>query len=292
MREWAVIFFLCLCPLNAQEYAPFKGFDSANTPAYQQEKKKWANHTDLLEKNRELIKLAYAFKDYEGLIDGLEKEIKVHPKKAELYYSLAGIQGIRSLEVSKIFAPPYLRGMIQNFEKALQLSPQFIPAIEAYIEVLCKIPSLFGGSKEKAKEWVEFLKKISPLDGALAEAFFIRETQGFSAAIPIYQSVFEQLQTEAFCDAPAVFLQEKSINYPYKIAEMVVLTSSSPEVGLCAINYYIEKASLYYNLPMEWAYYRKGQLLKRQGEDVLAKSMFKKALEINPKFEKVKKELF
>ena len=73
---------------------------------------------------------------------------------------------------------------------------------------------------------------------------------------------------------------------------MVVLTSSSPEVGLCAINYFIEKASLYYNLPMEWAYYRKGQLLKRQGEDVLAKSMFKKALEINPKFEKVKKELF
>lgn len=291
MHKWIFIFFLTCSSLKGQEYAPFAAFDSKNKAAYLQEKKVLERIQNERDRNGELIQLAYAFKDYEGLIQLLEKEIIHNPKKAELYYRLAGVQGIRSLEVSKIFAPPYLRGMIKNFDSALVLSQDYIPAIEAYIEVLCKIPSLFGGSVTKAEEWVQRLKKLSPIDGALAHAFVVRETQGFDAAIPTYKAVFNQLITVEFCENPTAFFQGKSINYSYKIAEMAVLTSSSSEVGLCAVDYFIDHTSIYYNIPLEWAYYRKGQLLENQGEKEKAKTVFKKALEINPNFERAKKEL-
>ena len=292
MQHWFLVFCFICSSLAAQEYAPFAKFNPAKKQEYIQEKQKLRLIENKQARSQAFIKLAYAYKDYEGLMVALEEEVKAHPQKAEMYYRLAGIQGIRSLEVSRIFAAPYLKGMIQNFEKALQLSPNYIPALEAYIEVLCKIPSFFGGSTTKAQEWAERLEKISPIDGAFAQALVVRETQGFAAALPKYNAVFRQMAASDFCMNPADFFQGKSINYPYKIAEMAVLTSSSPAVGLCAIDYFIDQASLYYNLPMEWVYYRKGQLLLRQGQAKNAKSMFKKALEINPKFEKAKKELF
>lgn len=292
MYKWFFVFCLISSSLKAQEFAPFARFNSEKKTEYQQKIQKLGNIQNERDKNQERIELAYAYKDYQGLIKALEEEIKAQPQQANLYYRLAGIQGIRSLEVSKIYAPSYLKSMIKNFQTVLQLSPDFIPAIEAYIEVLCKIPAFFGGSEEKAQKWAHYLEQIAPVDGAFAQAMIVRETQGFDAALPRYKKIFRELSVSDLCKNPVSFFKGRSINFPYKIAEMAVLTSSSSEVGLCAIEYFIDQESVYYNIPMEWVYYRKAQLLQSLGKTDKAKSMFRKALEINPKFDRAKKRLF
>ena len=79
------------------------------------------------------------------------------------------------------------------------------------------------------------------------------------------------------------------MNFAYKIAEISTTYQLSPEIGLCAINYFIDQYSPYYNLPLEWAYFQKAQLLDALGQITAASDVLKESLEINPAFEAAKK---
>ena len=64
-----------------------------------------------------------------------------------------------------------------------------------------------------------------------------------------------------------------------------MLNKLSPVIGLCSIYYFIDKQSSVYNIPLEWAYFRKAQLLDFLGDKDQALLMTKQALSINPNFE-------
>jgi hypothetical protein len=79
------------------------------------------------------------------------------------------------------------------------------------------------------------------------------------------------------------------MNLPYKIAETSTIYQLSPSIGLCVINHFIEQFTLYDNIPLEWAYFQKAQLLFVLGEVNAARLAIKTSLEINPAFEVAKK---
>ena len=65
------------------------------------------------------------------------------------------------------------------------------------------------------------------------------------------------------------------MNFPYKIAEISAYNGIAAPIGICAIDYFIKNQTPFYNMPIEWAYFRKAQLHVLQAEDAEAQKMDK-----------------
>ena len=143
--RWVVFFFFLLSlGTTAQERPIFERFDERLAAEYKQKyreiEKSSASEMEVLEQK---IKLSTAYKEYDDLMDALEDKLAI-TETAELRYYLGGINGIKALSVYRLFALPYVRSMLYNFKQAIALDPTYTPAIEAYIESLCLVPSIIG----------------------------------------------------------------------------------------------------------------------------------------------------
>ncbi|MGB1449311.1 MAG: hypothetical protein ACPG8F_05655 [Flavobacteriaceae bacterium] len=282
-----VIFFFCTAVLLGQVKTPFKAFDPATTLAYGKEKKAIEQQNlSLIEEINERIKLASSFKHQEDLIKNLEQKISLEGENARLRYLLGGANGIKALEVSKMFSIPYVKAMLFNFERSVELNPNYLPALEAYIEALSMVPGLLGGSMEKATQLANNL-----MDQNKEQAYF---SLGFIAAAKgqekearlLYIKALEHLQQKELCDQNlADYFLPFSMNYPYKIAAISAQQKAFSSLGLCAINQFIAGYSPFHNLPLEWAFYQKARLLYQLNEKNAAMTAIEKALSINPTFE-------
>lgn len=276
--------------VTAQERPIFMAFDESRQAAYQQEQAQ-LDQQDLspLAYVDQKIYIASSYKQLDDLIAALEEKITLTSENAALCYYLGGVNGMKALSVYRLFALPYVRAMLNNFKRSLQLDPTYTPAIEAYIEALCLVPAIIGGSVEKANELSAQLIELSLVEGYFSKGFIAKHLRKDKEAIKAYSRAFDQLEDIGFCQLdPTVFFENKSLNFSYKIAEVSAHYTLSPAIGLCAIDYFIAQATPLYTIPLEWAYYRKAQLQLKLGQVAEAALSLKKALAINPSFELAK----
>ena len=287
------IFFLIFISGLAfgQARVPFKQFDEANKKEYfSQEKAIEQSKNNAIEKINLRILLASKYKTQDDLIVALEDKIKLQGESAQLRYLLGGANGIKALQVNKMFSITYVKAMLENFKRALMLDPNHLPALEAYIEALCMVPSLLGGDIEKAEQFAAQLMRLDPVLGYFAKAFIASTENQDQQAELYFTKAFNLLEQQSFCSQNLEeYFANSSMNLPYKMAETSTMYQLSPSIGLCAINHFIERFTLYDNIPLEWAYFQKAQLLFALGEVNAARLAIKTSLEINPVFDVAKK---
>jgi len=290
MRFILILMFLSGL-VSGQEKAPFKQFDEANKKVYTLQKNAiLQSKSTALEKINLRFRLASKYKMQDDLILALEDKIKLQGESAQLRYLLGGANGIKALQVNKMFSISYVKAMLENFKRALLLDPYHLPALEAYIEALCMVPSLLGGDINRAKQFAAQLMQLDPVQGSFALGFIASIEAQDEQAKQYFTMAFNLLKQQSFCvqDLESYFAKS-SMNLPYKIAETSTASQLSPAIGLCAINHFIERYSPYDNIPLEWAYFQKAQLLYALGKTNDATLAIKESLEINPVFEAVKK---
>lgn len=283
------VFFLMLFSslVFGQNKTPFKKFDEANRAEYVLKKKTiQASKSSRLEKINLRIQLASRYKEQDDLISALEDKISNQGESAQLLYFLGGANGIKALQVNRMFSVSYVKAMLKNFKRALALNPNHLPTLEAYIESLSMVPSLIGGDIDKAKVLAKRLMKLDQVKAYFSFAFIAIAEAKKSQATDYYKKAFDLLEKQSFCSQNlSEYFAQHSMNLSYKIAEDSVLNNLSPAIGLCAIDYFIDKQSPVYNIPLEWAYFRKAQLFVAMGEKEQALLEIKNALSINPYFQ-------
>lgn len=288
-----LVFFLMFISglVLGQEKAPFKQFDEANKKEYSSQKKAivQSKSTALVKINLRL-QLASKYKVQDDLIKALEEKIRLQGESAQLRYLLGGANGIKALQVNKMFSITYVKAMLENFKRAIILDPNHLPALEAYIESLCMVPSLIGGDIEKAKQFATQLMRLDPVQGSFALGFIASKETTDAQAKQYFSKAFNLLEQQSFCSQNLEeYFAKSSMNLPYKIAETSTAYQLSPATGLCAINYFIEQFTPYSNIPLEWAYFQKAKLLFALGKINASRLAIKASLEINPAFEIAKK---
>lgn len=284
-----LVFFLMFISglVLGQEKAPFKQFDEANKKEYISQKKaiEQSKNTALEKINLRLL-LASKYKVQDDLIAALEDKIQLQGESAQLRYLLGGANGIKALQVNKMFSITYVKAMLENFKRALMHDPNHLPSLEAYIEALCMVPSLLGGDIEKAKQFAAQLMQLDPVQGFFALGYIASIEEQDEQAMGFYSKAFMLLEQQSFCTQDLKnYFAKSSMNLPYKMAETSIAYQLSPATGLCAINFFIEQFTPYDNIPLEWAYYQKAQLLNALGKIDAARLAIKVSLEINPAFE-------
>lgn len=191
-------------------------------------------------------------------------------------------------EKKNFFSIVYLNEMLKNFSKALELEPNHVPTLEAYIDVLYSLPKILGGDKKKAIKLAQRLNQISKINGYLSMVM-IYFKNGNKELFNFYlNNFFKELSSLSICETENLknFFSKKSNNFPIKISQITSFFEKEVDSGLCALNFYMDYSNFKKNLySLEWIYYLKSKLNFLNGNREESMRYIKLSLDLNPEFE-------
>jgi len=120
--------------------------------------------------------------EYKRASESLEKAVAGDPNSAEYALWLARAYGRRAETSSPFTAPSQANKARQNFEKAVQLGPRNLDALNDLFEYYLEAPGFLGGGLDKAQGMVERIRAVSATDGHWAEARLAEKHREFSTA--------------------------------------------------------------------------------------------------------------
>ena len=281
--------------LYSQKESPFENLNfikiisENNNKIYIQEverlKSGEASEMEIIKKE---ILVASKFKDLKKIISLLNRQIEIEGENPDLLYQLAGTNGILASQKKNFYSIIYLNEMLKNFSKALDLDPNHVPTLEAYIDVLYSVPKILGGDKNKAIKLAERLDKISKIDGHLSMARIYFKNENNEMSKLYINRFFDELSRLSICESENLkdFFSKKSNNYPIKISQITSFFGKGVDSGLCALNFYMESSNFKKNLySLEWIYYLKAKLNYLNGNRQESMRLLKLSLDLNPDFE-------
>ena len=289
-------FFFLLFVLNlySQNESPFENLNfikiisANNNEIYEQEVDKLKNDkTSELDIIKKQIVLATKYGDLTKVLKLLNKQIDIEGESPYLLYRLGGINGILASK-KNFMSIIYLNEMMKKFSRALDLNPNHIPTLEAYIDALQNAPIFFGGDKKKAKNLAERLIKISKIDGLLSMAMIYYKNQNNEMFKFYLNNFFNELSSLSICEIEnlKVYFSKKSNDFPIKISQVSSFFEREVDSALCALNFYLSSSNFQKNFySLEWIYYLKSKLLFLNGKPEESMKLIKLSLDINPDFE-------
>lgn len=125
---------------------------------------------------------AYAAEDYEQAMELLEKAIEAGPKTARYHHWYGKASGRRAERVIFFRAIGLAKKVGSSFEKAVELDPKSIEALNDLLEFYLQAPGMVGGGSEKAPPLAERLAKLSPAEGHRAQALILNKKKDHEGA--------------------------------------------------------------------------------------------------------------
>ncbi|MDR9456383.1 MAG: hypothetical protein RI572_03135 [Salegentibacter sp.] len=120
-------------------------------------------------------------KNWDKAIEFYRDLVDRDPDSAEYNFKLGGALGMKALEGSKFQAALLVPEMKKSLLTAAELDPQHVEVRRVLVEFYMQIPSLLGGGKNAAMEYVKELEEINKVEAHLARAY-IYKTQEESEA--------------------------------------------------------------------------------------------------------------
>jgi len=110
----------------------------------------------------ELIGKAYYYLgDYQKATQALEKAIRADPNNSDYFDWLGKIYGRRAETSSFMTAWSYAGKCRRNFERAIDLNPQNLEAIDDLFEFFLNAPAIVGGGTDKALQVAELARDVN-----------------------------------------------------------------------------------------------------------------------------------
>lgn len=111
----------------------------------------------------------YELHDYDNAIAQLEKSTQLDAKNSDYHRWLGVAYGEKADRERSFF---FAKKVKKEFEEAVQLNPSNIQARRDLVEYCVDAPWIVGGSKDEAKQQIEAIQKLDPIEGRLAQAIF------------------------------------------------------------------------------------------------------------------------
>lgn len=124
----------------------------------------------------------YGLDEFKKATEILEKAITQAPARADLHLWLGRAYGRRAETSNPLFAPRYASKARQNFEKAVELDPNYVEAMNDLFEYYRQAPGFLGGGKDKAEALGKRIAALDRAEGYLAEARLLEDRKDYSGA--------------------------------------------------------------------------------------------------------------
>jgi tetratricopeptide (TPR) repeat protein len=153
----------------------------------------------------------YEERDYDQAIAYGEKAVKVASQNSEYYRWLGRAYGAKAEQTHSFF----LARKVKNaFEAAVNLAPRNINARRDLMQYLVEAPWIVGGNKEKAKQQIDSISQLNPVQGRLAQAAFWAAQKKWKEAEAEYLRALDQHpdDIEAYMEVAEFFADRKDAN--------------------------------------------------------------------------------
>lgn len=112
-----------------------------------------------------------AWGDFDKAVDFARRATEAAPNSSEAHCQYADVLGDKAIKAGVLGGGvPLARQMRHEVDLSLQLDPRNIRCLKESMGLYEQAPAIVGGSKAKARETLQQIYRISPADGALAEA--------------------------------------------------------------------------------------------------------------------------
>jgi len=158
-----------------------------------------------------LARTYYEQHNYDKAVTYAEDAVKLAPRNPEYQRWLGRVYGAKAEESRSFFLA---RKVKQAFEAAVRLAPRSIEARRDLMQYLAEAPWIVGGDKSKAREQVQAISQIDPMEGRLAQAAFLCTQKKWNEAQTEYLAVMDQqpLRIEPYMEAAEFFAGRKDPN--------------------------------------------------------------------------------
>jgi tetratricopeptide (TPR) repeat protein len=253
--------------------------------------------------------LAGYAKDWDTALEYFGALVEQDEYNANYQFKYGGVLGMKALSVNKLRAAFYISDIKEHFELAATLDPSHIEARWALVEFYIQLPSIIGGSEEKAIFYANELAVISPVDGYLANGYIaeyndrpLAAEKCYKQAITVGGSVhtYDKLtnlyestsQPEKALDTAKECLaahQNRNALH-YQIGKIIAQYNLEAQLGINCLKKYLKNHSVKDGVPKDWAYLRLAQIYKNEGNKSKALSWVNKALVARPTFKEATSE--
>jgi Tfp pilus assembly protein PilF len=135
-----------------------------------------------------MARTAYEILQLDTAVKSAERACQLEPGNAEYHLWLGRALGRKAERDRSFFAA---RRSGHELEAAVKLAPTNIRARRDLAEFYAESPWIVGGGKGRARQQVEAVAKIDPIDGTLAWADYFRNTNLPDEAAREFQSLFD-----------------------------------------------------------------------------------------------------
>jgi len=122
----------------------------------------------------------YLSGDYKKATQAFQSAISADPANSDHYLWLGRAYGRRAEQASPFTAPIYAGKARQNFEKAVELNPSNLEAINDLFEYYLEAPGFLGGGLDKAALLMKRIAQLDPVEAHYAQ-YRLAEKKGDSA---------------------------------------------------------------------------------------------------------------
>jgi tetratricopeptide (TPR) repeat protein len=129
----------------------------------------------------------YGLEDYRKATEILERAIAQAPTTASLQLWLGRAYGRRAETSSFLSAPRHASKARQAFERAVQLDPRYVEAMNDLFEYYMQAPGFLGGGKDKAEALMKRIAALDKAEGYFAEARLLEDRKDYAAAEDRYR---------------------------------------------------------------------------------------------------------
>ena len=124
----------------------------------------------------------YQLGDYKKATEALEKAAAAEPGSSQHTLWLGRAYGRRAETSGPFTAPGHASRARQYFERAVQLNPQNLEALNDLFEYYCEAPGFLGGGLDKAQATAAQIARIDPAEGHWAQAQLAEKRKEFGSA--------------------------------------------------------------------------------------------------------------
>lgn len=124
----------------------------------------------------------YMMGDFKKATESLEHAESADPRNSQYALWLGRAYGRRAETSNPFSALPQASKARQYFEKAVELDPHNVEALNDLLEYYMDAPSFLGGGMEKAKATAARIAQVDPAEGHYAEATLLEKRKEMASA--------------------------------------------------------------------------------------------------------------
>ena len=158
-----------------------------------------------------LARAYYEQHNYDQAVSYAEEAVRLNAQNGEYYRWLGRAYGAKA-EQSHSFS--LARKVRQALESAVKFAPRSIDAHRDLMQYLVEAPWIVGGDKDKARQEIESISSLDPIQGRLAKAAYMSTEKKWKDAESEYLAVCDQhpVNVDAYMEAAEFFAGRKDGN--------------------------------------------------------------------------------